>query len=228
MNSPLRFLAARGRPALALALPLLFIPGSRAQLHWEDPSVAIATPSGEKLVRTEYRFTNVGPQSVAVTAVEPSCGCVATSLAKTTYAPGEAGIMNVTFDLSMDGLSGVQERTITVKTDDHAPPTVLHLRVTAITLAEAAPDQLDWRRGESPVAKIAFVTARGGTAISLSQAFRASRDFDVAITPESGNRRFRVAITPKSTAAPSFAQIHLRAAAEAAAPEEVVLYANVN
>jgi hypothetical protein len=221
-------LSLRAASGLSVCLGLFAVGPARAEIQWENPSVALFSPSGEKIVRTEYRFTNAGPRPVSVVAVEPSCGCVATSLAKSTYAPGEAGVIQVTFDLSMDGLAGVQDRTITVKTDDRAPPTVLQLRVTAVTLAAATPAQVSWERGEAPATKVALVTAKGNVPIAVTLPFRSSRDYGVVITAEPGNRRYRIAITPKSTATPSFAQIHLRAAADAAQPEEVMIYANVN
>jgi hypothetical protein len=217
--------------AVCFAAVMGFLSAGRAygEIRWEKQTVSLTSPSGEKLVRAEFRFTNVGRQPVTLLSIEPNCGCVSTSLTQMTYAPGEGGAIKVTFDLSMDGLAGLQERTIVVTTDDHAPRTVLRLEVTATTLAEAEPSRLSWKTGENPVTKVALVTASGPAAISVSQPFRASRDFNVVISPEAGSRRYRVAITPKTTRAPSFAQIHLVVSGIAAAePEEVMLYAEVN
>jgi len=99
-------------------------------LHWENPTVEADSKIGQKIFRTAYRFTNIGSSPVSVVEIKPSCGCVATELDKSDYAPGESGEIKVTFDLEMDDSAGLQSRTILVIASD-APksPTELQLLV---------------------------------------------------------------------------------------------------
>jgi len=60
-------------------------------LHWENPTVEADSKIGQKIFRTAYRFTNIGSSPVSVVEIKPSCGCVATELDKSDYAPGESG-----------------------------------------------------------------------------------------------------------------------------------------
>ena len=51
---------------------------------------------------------------MTVASVRASCGCTAATLDKTTYAPGEQGVVDVTF--TFDGRTGPQVKYVTVTT----------------------------------------------------------------------------------------------------------------
>lgn len=187
---------------LAVAAP------SWAGLAWEKEKLELTPEIGQRVVRTAYSFTNTGTDSVSVTGVKPSCGCVATNLEKFEYAPGESGQINVTFDAEMDRGVPLAERTIEVTTSD-APgaPKVLQLTVHVREAVSVTPDELVWRHGRKPKSKSVVVEAASGVdAIKLAPVGE-NDNFAVEVKPEVEGRRYRLTITPRDTKAPSSATL---------------------
>jgi len=60
-------------------------------LSWEKKKIEFTSKIAREVVRHGHRFTNTGKTPVSVLDIKPSCGCVATSLEKFDYAPGESG-----------------------------------------------------------------------------------------------------------------------------------------
>lgn len=56
------------------------------QIEWKHP------------VTAEYVITNTGNEPLVLSEVEPDCACTVAQWTKTPIAPGEKGIVNVTFD----------------------------------------------------------------------------------------------------------------------------------
>ncbi len=55
------------------------------------------------VVRFSFAISNVGAAPLVVSAVEPGCGCTRAEVAPHELLPGEAGLVNVTFDTNWDG-----------------------------------------------------------------------------------------------------------------------------
>lgn len=181
---------------------------SWAGLSWEKEKLELTPEIGQKVVRTAYPFTNTGSASISVVGVAPSCGCVATSLEKLEYAPGESGQIDVTFDAEMDKGVPLAERTIEVTTSD-APesPKVLQLKVHVREAVRVTPEELVWRHGGTPKPQAVVVEAASGVeAIKLAPVGE-NDNFSVEVTPEVEGQRYRLTITPKSIEAPSSATL---------------------
>ena len=179
-----------------------------AGLTWEKPKNEFTAHVGAELARTGYCFTNTGKTTVSILNVQPSCGCVTTSLQKFTYAPGEGGEIKVTFDLGMDEFAKLQKRRITVTTSD-APksPKILKLIVHVPEAVSATPGVMIWKRGEKPKAKEAVIRAGPDVApIRLVQT-TANDNFVVEVKPEVEGKRYRLKITPVKTDALSYAEL---------------------
>lgn len=63
----------------------------------------------------DFTFKNLGSGPVEIVNVKASCGCTATELEKTVYAPGESGSLHVVFDPK--GKRGAVASNITITTD---------------------------------------------------------------------------------------------------------------
>lgn len=179
-----------------------------AGLTWEKQKNEFTSDVGAELARTKYCFTNTGKTTVSILNVQPSCGCVTTSLQKFIYAPGEGGEIKVTFDLGMDDFATLQKRTIAVTTSD-APksPTQLKLTVHVPVAVSATPNVMIWKLGEKPKAKEAVIKAGPGVApIKLVQT-TSNDNFLVEVKPEVEGQRYRVKITPVKTDALSYAEL---------------------
>ena len=186
--------------AIFAAVFFIAVTPAWAGLTWEKDNVEITAEIGQEVGRTSYVFTNTGTSSVSVLAVKPSCGCVATTLEKLDYAPGERGEIKVTFDLEMDKDQLVQDRTIEVTTND-APdaPKTLRLKARMHAVVEVSPESLVWKQGKPPEPKEVIVKAAPGIkAISLIQTAQ-NNNFSVEMQAQPKEQSYRLKITPKST-----------------------------
>ncbi len=72
-------------------------------------------------VEGEFEFTNTGRSVLIIKAVKPSCGCTGLIVdEKKEYEPGETGKIKFTFNT--EGRSGVNEKNITVESNDIKSP----------------------------------------------------------------------------------------------------------
>ncbi len=67
-----------------------------------------------------FEFKNTGSEELEVRLVKPSCGCTAADMKKTTFAPGESGTIDMTFD--PHGRNGALRRNVTVYTNSKTNP----------------------------------------------------------------------------------------------------------
>jgi len=80
---------------------------------------------GEKL-SCVFRFKNEGTGSLVIAAATASCGCTIPKYDRKPIAPGESGSIEVVFDTS--GKSGMQTKTITVRSNAKPPVTLLRIK----------------------------------------------------------------------------------------------------
>lgn len=187
-----------------------------SNLTWEKQKVEIETKLGENIARANYRFTNTGKDPVSLVEITPSCGCVATEVAKLDFAPGESGVMKVTLDLENADDADLQDRTIVITTSD-APknPTTLRFIVHVPSPFEATPKSVAWNRGDKPTAQDVLITAGPGVDDLKLHLESTNGDFSVELKPEIEGKSYHVSIVPTNTSAMAYA--HLRFVAESPA-----------
>ena len=205
-HSPMRAISAL---AWLFAAVLLALPGHLcAALAWDQQEQTAIPAIADKNVRFAYKFTNTGATPLTITNVKTSCSCTAAKLGKSTYAPGETGVLNVTFTIGTR--TGSHTKTITVTTDDAASPrSLLTLHVKIPPQAEFSRRVATWLLNASPDPQAITVTIPAtvnmtitGVSVMPGQgppctvALAADPDVD----PATGHG-FTVTITPKSTAA---------------------------
>lgn len=83
------------------------------QVEWKHP------------VTAQYDITNTGDQPLVLTGVEPDCACTATQWTRTPIAPGEKGMVSVTFDAEA---LGHFNKWVAVSTN--TDPELVYLRLT--------------------------------------------------------------------------------------------------
>ncbi len=81
---------------------------------------------GEK-VGCIFTFENKGTANLVLLSVSTTCGCTVPKYDRKPVAPGKSGTLEVVFDTS--GRSGIQTKTITVKSNAKTP--VILLKITA-------------------------------------------------------------------------------------------------
>jgi hypothetical protein len=209
-------------------MSVLLVMSSRpvsAGLTWSSTKVETAVKGGQESFETVFHFKNTGDKPVKVTSVQTSCGCTTATLAKTTYAPGEAGELKAEIDLR--NRSGLQEKEVTVTTDD-APnaPVILALRVTIPEVLELSTRLLVWNHGSKPETKEITLTAGSDVAVTLRDVVY-SPQFTVEQITDSPGRRYRLRITPRSTDSHYRDDILVQYEATVGEPREVLIYAVV-
>ena len=85
---------------------------------------------GEK-VTFSFKFENTGNMDLIISNVSASCGCTATKYTKETVAPGNSGIVTVTFDSRRR--KGFQNKTITVAANTQPNKVVLRIKAKVIS-----------------------------------------------------------------------------------------------
>jgi len=87
---------------------------------------------GERVIYG-FHFTNTGGSDLLITRVSTSCGCTVGDYPEQAIAPGESGVIEVTFDSNKR--KGYQNKTITVLTNTSPNSTTLRIK-TKIILPE--------------------------------------------------------------------------------------------
>jgi hypothetical protein len=73
-------------------------------------------------VAGEFEFTNTGKSPLVIKKIQPACGCTGVVAdEKKEFQPGETGKIKFTFNT--EGRSGMNEKTITVESNDMVHPT---------------------------------------------------------------------------------------------------------
>jgi hypothetical protein len=89
---------------LALAAFLTSVQIARADLHFVQPVVELGDVRGGMLVPRRFAFVNQGPETIEITCLRASCGCLKPRLETRVYKPGDKGELLVEINpLSQSG-----------------------------------------------------------------------------------------------------------------------------
>ncbi len=192
MNSPLKGLFAASLLA-ALAT------GAQAELIWEKSEVELHPKPGDQEAVAKFHYTNKTDKLVKITNVRTSCGCTVATLPKNEVAPGESGDLTAT--LKIGGRSGLQQKVVTVETDDPAQATTnLTLKANVTQAVEVQPPFVFWQSGEEPKAKTITVKAAKEIPITKIDVLSSTPDFTTKVEKGPGAGEFKINIQPKDTA----------------------------
>ena len=107
------------------AILISFCAASRGELKWEETAVDLHPALGDKQAIAHFKYQNVGTTTVRFRSVKPSCGCTSVQTHIDRVAPGEKGEITAAFHIG--DRTGVQVKTVTVKTDGMPSVTALLL-----------------------------------------------------------------------------------------------------
>ena len=85
---------------------------------------------GEKISYT-FTFDNKGTDKLIITSATTTCGCTVPKYDSKPINPGASGTLEVVFDTS--GRSGIQTKTITVKSNASKPIVLLKIIAEVVT-----------------------------------------------------------------------------------------------
>lgn len=195
--------------ALIGALSLCISTGAQAQLAWEKTEVELNPPPGAEAAVATFKYENKGDKPVHINAVKTSCGCTTAALAKNDVAPGEKGEIVAT--LKTGDRVGVQQKTVTVETDDpKVPQTVLTLKANLIQLLDLQPAFVSWQANEDPKPKTITAKAGKGVTIKSLEVTSSAPEFTTKVEPGSAAGEFRILVSPKDTAHQATANLTIK------------------
>jgi hypothetical protein len=197
----LAFLLAgmNGKKTLLVGLYSLAIAAAaQASLSWEKTELELKPAIGAATAVGIFKYENKGDKPVHFNAVRPSCGCTTAALAKNDVAPGEKGEITATFNIG--DRTGLQQKTITVETDDpQSPTTVLTLKAMIAQVLDLDPAFVVWQAGEAAKAKTILAKAGKDVTVKNIEVTSSSPDFTAKVEPGAAPGEFKINVQPKET-----------------------------
>lgn len=178
---------------------------AHAQLTWENPTQEFQRTPEDRELSVDFAFRNAGPGPVTVTRVTSSCGCATAELPKKTYAAGETGTLTAKFVFG--GRRGMQNKTITVATDDGKTAQLSFSCLIAADPVSLLPAFVWWRAGEAAEPKKVDLTLAPGGKVHITAVASSNPRVAAALVPVKEGEKYAVAIRHADTALPESAEI---------------------
>lgn len=169
---------------------------AHAQLTWEKTEIELHPKASDAEAVAQFKYENKTDKPILIKNVHSSCGCTVASLKKNDVAPGEKGEVTATFKIG--GRTGVQQKTVTVETDDPAQPvTNLLLKAVIPESVQIQPTFVFWENGEAPKPKKITVTAGKDVKMTKVDVVSSSPDFATKVDPGTKPGEFVITVTPQ-------------------------------
>jgi Protein of unknown function (DUF1573) len=188
-----------------LLLFLLVAAASAADLAFTQTTISLTPKPGSEREIVTFPFSNTGTQAFTITQIDTTCGCTTVDLEKRTYQPGEKGEITVIFDLN--GLAGLQEKTIQVYYDRGAM-IMLNLKALLAEAPTVAPTFLTWKVGAASDEQVAVVTMPAGVSERVTGVTTSSPEMTATLYPR--DLDYAIAVKPASTAGATNVMITIR------------------
>jgi hypothetical protein len=171
---------------------------SQAQLTWEKTEIELHPKPGDKDAVAVFRYENKGKTPVNIANVRSSCGCTVASLKKNDVQPGEKGELTATFNIG--GRTGLQQKTVTVESDDPKQP-VLNLLLKAVIAQplELQPTFVYWQNGEALKPKKIVAKTGKEFAVKNLEVESSSPTFTAQVENGSSPGEFVITVVPTDT-----------------------------
>jgi len=127
---------------LQVLYALLISTTAGAQIVWQRTEDKLSVHPTQISADAIFEFTNTGPDSVSISNIEITCGCLSAGPLKPSYAPGEKGQLVVT--LNLRNRLGLQRKQISVETND-GQRTVLGIIAEIPQAYNVEPKLLNWK-----------------------------------------------------------------------------------
>ena len=186
---------------LIVSLTFLLLGRAGAALVWEQKEADLHPALTDKTAVAHFKYKNTGDKPVKITSVHASCGCTTAALAKDTVAPEESGEIVATFTIG--DRSGVQTKTITVRTDDQPEQaTILKLKATIPQLLQVAPVFLFWSAKDALTPKVITVDVGADYTVDKINVTSTDKSIETEVVPVPEKKEFRVIVKPTESGRP--------------------------
>ncbi|MEO8045508.1 MAG: DUF1573 domain-containing protein [Spartobacteria bacterium] len=207
-----------------LGLGLLAAGSAPAALTWESTTADLHPSLMDKTAVAHFKYKNTGDKPITITDVHPSCGCTTAALAKPVVEPNESGEITATFNIG--DRSGVQNKTITVRTNDTAEvTTILKLTATIPKLLDLQPIFVFWNAEEEMKPKTITAKIGGDFAVTKLNVTSTDKAIETKVVEDKEKKEFQIIVTPKEEGRPINASLKIEPDFPKEAPK--IFYANV-
>lgn len=111
------------RHYLAATLLTLAVSGASADIRWLEKDFDFGLMREEAGPQTgSSRFVNLGPDTVSIFSVKPSCGCTSADFSDAPLAPGDTAVISYTYDPHMR--PGKFDKSVKVRLSDASRHTI--------------------------------------------------------------------------------------------------------
>ena len=184
--------------AILGAVFLSALSSAQAQLSFEKMEMEFHPKATDAEVIANFKYENKGKKPIKITSVKSSCGCTVASSKQDEVKPGEKG--EVTANFKIGGRTGLQQKAITVTTDDPDQPTInLMLKADIPVALEIQPNFIFWDSGEAPNPKTITVKAGKDVTVTTLDVTSSAPEFTTKVDKGSAPGEFKVTVTPKDT-----------------------------
>lgn len=168
---------------------------AQAQLSWAERTITLKPEAGVEEIVAVFRFTNTGENAVTITEVKTDCGCTTATLAKTIYAPGEAGEIRTVFNVG--NRIGREVKAVHVTTSDVPnQPVELKLEVTIPPLLTLSPRMVWWARNGEEIPQTISLSLAAGSGARITGVVAEGEGIDHSLQQFTATE-YRLHLTPK-------------------------------
>lgn len=167
-------------------------------LEWQTTSKNITVHPLQASAIIDFPFTNTGPDSITILELKPGCGCTSGSVEKKEYAPGESGVIHVTFNL--EKRLGAQRKGISVKTsEDSKKSTTLYVSTSIPKTYAPSVKRLIWKSGEERKRKSCRITNAHKDPFRLVKSVPVRDGLEIELKPIREGYEYELIVQPTST-----------------------------
>ncbi len=202
---------------LAAAMSVFLGAHAHAELKWEQTVIALNAAPGDKQAVGHFKYQNVGKTPVHFRSVDTSCGCTVARSQKNEVAPGEKGEITATFNIG--GRTGVQQKSITVKTEDSRDNVTLMLKTIIGEALTVRPTFLYWQIGEELKPKTVVAQVNKNMPVANLDVSSSNPEFLHKVESGRVAGEYRINIRPQQTARPLTATLTIKTGYPEGAPK---------
>jgi hypothetical protein len=176
----------------------------KGDVEWGKDNLTVTAPLDAAIVAFTFDFKNNGKLPVEFVSPIASCGCTSIKLDKSTYAPGESGVLKGTYNTR--GRRGVNSVTITAKGAEldagvRRPfSDTLNLRVVIPEVVKISHGITLWRMNSEVVAKTIRFEVNEARLLALKLAKIDNKNFEGKWKEIQAGRIYELKVLPASTA----------------------------
>lgn len=184
---------AAGGVGLALAPQLDIVKAFDATV------VKLNVTPGDEAVVAEWTYRNHGAIPLEVAGFDQSCGCLTALADHPAIAPGKSGTIRAAF--SPGAYRGLLRKSLHVRFVGFNKAVELVAEFTIPSPIQLSLQQLDWKAGDKPTAKVIELTTGTATDFSIKGLIGLPEN-QFTLTTETliPRRHYRLTITPSATA----------------------------